>query len=252
MKTKPQSPFDGGLCARIYLAAYPTWRTCYEIAKLIFPFTKPRNIAGKISKEVSFYREYFDTKLETLTEFKVRTLVISKHQPFLRLIQERCNFTPEEVKALEPYLNSEFRKAFGIYLDSTLKVSKDYLARDLDAFAELTTLLAFILYLGRLYNKYVDAKDFVLKLAELIMPNLSGSVWQNPQLQLEPLNVVVEKVRSDMLERIYAKLKTIVPNECKPLLAFLEGLERFMDEIPKNAQMRRTLMEGFLKAWKVI
>jgi hypothetical protein len=246
------NPLSGGLCSRIYLAAYPKWCSCYEVARFVFPFTKPRNAAGRISKEVSFYREYFDTKLEAITEFKMRTVVISKHQPFLQFIQERCKFTIEEAEVLGQYLGSDFRKAFGIYLDATLRVSKDYLAKDLDALSELSMLLAFILYLGKLYGKYAEAKDFVLELAKLIMPNLFGSAWQNPQLQLEPLNVVVQKVQSDMLERIYAKLKMIVPNEGKPLLALVEGMERFMEEIPKNAQMRRALMEGFLKAWKII
>lgn len=250
MGKKSVNPLKGGLSARIYLAAYPKWRTCYEVAKLVFSYTKPRNAAGKVSKEVHTHLEYFDTKREFLSEFKIRTLIRSKHQLFLQLLREQSDFDTEEAKLLEQYLDSGFREAFGVYLDATLKTSRDYLGKDLDAFNELSTLLTFILYLSRLYNKYgSQARTFVLELAKVVMPKLFGSVWENPERQLKPLEVTIQNIGVDKIGSIYGKLKKVVPQEYTPLLNLMERFEQFLDEVPKNSQMRKILMEGFLKAW---
>lgn len=235
----------GGLCARIYLAAYPKWLTCYEIAKKVFPKVETRNVAGKVSKVVSINRELFDTKLEKVGEFKMRTLVRSRHEPLLKIISERCELTPEEERVLAIYLNSKFRDALDVYIEETLRRSPDYLRGDLDAFNELAANLAFLFSISRIYNDYgSDAKEFIQRLAELAMPSMFGGKHYGP------LEDVAQIIPAETLSRVYNKIRPIVPIECQPLLCFLDGFANYLNEVRENPEIAKSILTLLLNSWR--
>ena len=76
-------PLCEGLPSRIYIAAYPEPKTSYSIAKLISPNSRPQNSAGRIIKTVLLYRNLFELKRIEVSDFRVKTLISSKVEPFL-------------------------------------------------------------------------------------------------------------------------------------------------------------------------
>ncbi len=242
---------SSGPVARIYLAAYPQWRSCYKIAEVIFPGVKTRNVAGRVSKIVSHNLALFDTRLEKAGDLKMVTLVRSKSKPFLDAIVKKCNLTPEEEKeALGKYLDSEFRNALNVYMETTLKTTPDYLRRDLNAVEELLTVLAILFCIGRLYNKYgADAKNLVSRLAQLAAPKLFGKPDLIRGHELKPLEDVAHVIPAEMLNRIYEKLVPAVPDEYQPLLYLLDGFAVYLEEIQHNPQAAESLLKLFLKSW---
>jgi hypothetical protein len=238
-------PLTGGLVARVYLACYEGWKTCYEVAKLVFPLTKPRNSAGRVSAEVRSHLSLFETRLEEVSEFKTRTLIRSKHDPFLHFIKENCEIDSEEEVFLNSYLDSDFRETVGICLNATIKEFPGYLAEDLNALTELSILLTFLLYLGKLYNRYErEGKDFTLSIAKLVMPKLFGDAWEEPEKMLKPLESITQRFPANILDSLYSKLRTTLPDAYKPLAQLIEGLERYIDEVRANPQILRSIINA--------
>lgn len=135
-RRKIEDPFEGGLASRIYLAAFSRPISSYEVAKKVIPFSPAQNASGRILRVVERFPEYFLLTTERMTKRKLRTLIKSKFEPLLSRLEETCQLDSEELSILKSFEN-DFRRAFGIFLDLTLKRDKDYLTRSLNAFEEL-------------------------------------------------------------------------------------------------------------------
>ena len=63
-------PFEGGLPSRIYVAAFPRYRTSYEIAEMVVPESSAKNSSGRILKLAGRFSKYFRIKTKHVSKYK--------------------------------------------------------------------------------------------------------------------------------------------------------------------------------------
>ena len=202
-----REPLSEGLPSRIYLAAYPNWITSYQIAKLILPGSKPKDSAGRITKTVSNYIECFEREYRRITEFKMVTAIRSRVKPFLERLAGEFRLEPNEKAALEPYLESGFRRAVGEHLEGLLKMTPNYLSRDVNAFQELSSLLAFMLFGAKIYHTAPDfVKEFASSVVVGVAPRLLGEEETAIKGYLELMEDMPREIPLQTIIKLYGKL----------------------------------------------
>ena len=242
-------PLCEGLPSRIYIAAYPEPKTSYSIAKLISPNSRPQNSAGRIIKTVLLYRNLFELKRIEVSDFRVKTLISSKAEPFFEKLVIGCRLEPEEREVLKTYLKGDFRKAVGIYLQATLKNCGTYLAANLNAFEELLSLLVVMLYLAKLYvSSPRPAREFTLKLAAEVLPSYFGEGKGQGEQYVQPIEEITKNIYPALMEKLYRCLRPKMPRRHSALLTVLEKFEEFMTKIEKNPKLRKYLKESLLRS----
>ena len=234
---KVKDPLSQGLPSRIYLAAYPKPKTGYKIAEMILPGSKPQNTAGRVTKTMLEYREYFDIKYVRVSEIKVKALFCSKAQPLLNRLAEECGLEPSEKKMLEGYLETDFRAAVGEHLRGLLKGSPDFLSRDVNAFETLTGLLAFIFYIAKIYISAPEPVRTFMSVVSHIAPRIMGEEENTIKRYIRLVSELPKKVPPNLIIKVHEKTMTRIkiPHEMVP--ETLQLLEDYIDVVGKNPKL---------------
>jgi hypothetical protein len=106
---------------------------------------------------------------------RVRTLIMSKAEPFISKLATECQLSPDEIEALKSFVPN-FRKIMGAYIDLTLRRKPDYLKHEVKAFEELSNGLCLTLYIARLCSHASpQATDFSLSMLGVTLPVILGT-----------------------------------------------------------------------------
>ncbi|MEM3641758.1 MAG: hypothetical protein QXH37_07560 [Candidatus Bathyarchaeia archaeon] len=222
-----ENPFEGGLASRIYLAAFPRPISSYGVAKKVIPCSPAQNASGRILRVVERFPEYFSLTNERVARRKFRTLIRSKFEPLLSRLAETCQLDSEELNVLKSFENN-FRKAFEIFLDLTLKRDRGYLTRSLNAFEELLNALCLMAYMARLCSHaQTEAKAFSFHMLSRTLPNvLEVSDISNSEL-ISIAKKLSQTISQQTIAMLYTKLRKKVPPTYEMVFTMLEGLEKY-------------------------
>jgi hypothetical protein len=184
-RPKITDPLMGGLASRVYLAAFPHFRSCYEIAKMVVSGSAA-NSSGRMLSLAEKFADHFEVKAEQVSRHKVRTLIMSRAEPFISKLSTECQLNQEEVEVLKS-LAPDLREIVGAYLDMTLKRNPDYLRREVKAFEELSNALCLTLYIARLCsNAHPEAAEFSLSMLGATLPVVLGGGRPQQQRNIPP------------------------------------------------------------------
>jgi len=235
------NPFEGGLPSRIYVAAFPRYRTSYEIAEMVVPGGSAKNSSGRILKLVEKFPKYFRMKIEQVSKYKTRTLIMSKAQPFFSRLAEVCQLSPEEMETLknfEPY----FRRIMDVYLELTLRRDPYYLTRSINAFEDLSSALCLTLYMARICSHAPQqATKFSFSMLKITLPSLLGTSeisnaeWANLAKNL--INIASQQTIIDL----YTKIRKIISPSYELVFEMLEGFEKYYKEVEKIIDKNSTI-----------
>ena len=232
-RRKIVDPLKEGLASRLYIAAFPRFRTTYEIAKMVVPGRSAWNSSGRILKLAEKFPTHFKIKTERVTRHKMRTLIMSEAQPFLSKLSETCQLTTEEVEALNAF-EPNFRSVMDIYLELTLKRNPNYLALSLNAFEELSNALCLTLYMAKICSYATEqAKTFSFSMLGITLPGVLGAEeisnvdWVNFAKKLT--NIASQQT----ITELYAKVRKRVSPTYEMAFTMLEGFEKYYKEFEK-------------------
>jgi hypothetical protein len=231
-------PLEEGLASRVYIAAFPCFRSTYEIAKMVVPGSSAVNSSGRILKLTEKFPTHFKIKTEQVTKHKTRTLIMSEVQPFLSKLSEACQLSPEEVKVINAF-EPNFRNVMGIYLELTLKRDPRYLALSLKAFEELSNALCLTLYMARVCSYAPQqASTFSISMLSITLPGILGvggvsnAKWVNLAKNLTKI------ASQQTIIRLYTKVRKIVSPTYEMAFTMLEGFEKYYKEFEKHVTKR--------------
>jgi hypothetical protein len=230
-------PLEGGLASRVYLAAFPCFRSCYQIAKMVVSGSAV-NSSGRILKLALKFDGHFDIKDERVTMHRVRTLIMSKAEPFISKLATECQLSPDEVEALKSFVPN-FRKIMGAYVDLTLRRKPDYLKHEVKAFEELLNALCLTLYIARLCSHASpQATDFSLSMLGVTLPVVlgTGGLCNEEILHFTRnlANITSQKTLTDM----YIKVRKAISPQYEMVMTMLEGFEKYYKELEKHVMKR--------------
>ena len=235
------NPFEGGLPSRIYVAAFPRYRSSYEIAEMVVPESSAKNSSGRILKLVERFPKYFRIKTEQASRYKMRTLIMSEAQPFFSRLSQACQLSQEEMGALENF-ELYFRKIMDVYLELTLERDPYYLTRSINAFDELSSALCLTLYMARICSQAPQqATKFSFSMLKITLPGLLGASeisdaeWSNLAKNLT--RIASQQTITDL----YTKIRKIVPASYELAFKMLEGFEKYYKEVEKIMNKRSTI-----------
>ena len=234
-KRKIGSLFDSGLVSRIYIAAFSSERTSYEIAKMIVPGSPPQSACGRILQTARNSSGYFIVKTRRVSEYKMRTLIKSNAEPFFLKLAKECQLSADELNVLRSF-EEDFRRAIGIYLELTLKRDPNYLMqRDINAFKELATALCLTLYIARLSSQAsAKARLFSFSMLSRVLPSLINALGLSNEKFTEISRELMRITSEQVVASLYTKVKKIISPEYKLVLQALEWLENYFEEAEKR------------------
>jgi len=233
-RKKIKDPFKGGLASRIYLAAFSRPISSYEIAKRVIPSSPAQNASGRILRVVEGFPEYFSLTTERITRRKFRTLIRSKFEPLLSRLAETCQLDSEELNILRSFENN-FRKAFGIFLDLTLKRDRDYLTRSLNAFEELLNALCLMAYMARLCShSQNETKAFSFYMLSRTLPDVLEVTGMGNSELINIAKDLSQTISYQAIAKLYTKLRKRVPPAYEIAFTMLEGLEKYYKHFEKT------------------
>lgn len=149
-RRKLEDLLEGGFASRVYVAAFPCFRSSYQIAKMVVSGSAA-NASGRILNLAKRLPQYFTVKAEHISEFRMRALIKSNTQPLFSKLEKICQLDLNEANTLKA-LESNFRKIVGAYLELALKRDPCYLTHDIKASKELTDVLCIALHLAMLHE----------------------------------------------------------------------------------------------------
>jgi hypothetical protein len=196
------------------------------------------NSSGRMLTLAEKFADHFEIKAEQVSRHKVRTLIMSKAEPFISKLSTECQLNHDEVEAFKS-LVPDFREIVGNYLDMTLKRNPDYLRREVKAFEELSNALCLTIYIARLCSHASpQATDFSLSMLGVTLPVVLGTGGLcNEEIfrfTRNLANITSQKTLTDM----YTKVRKAISPQYEVAMAMLEGLEKYYIQFEKYATKR--------------
>ena len=235
------NPFEGGLPSRIYVAAFPRYRSSYEIAEMVVPGSSAKNSSGRILKLVEKFPKYFKVNTERVSRHRIRTLIMSEAQPFFSRLAEVCQLSPEEMETLknfEPY----FRRIMNVYLELTLKRDPYYLTRSINAFEDLSSALCLTLYMARICSYAPQqATKFSFSMLNITLPGLLGASEISNAEWMNLAKTLTKIASQQTIIDLYTKIRKIISPSYELVFEMLEGFEKYYKEVEKIIDKNSTI-----------
>jgi len=202
------------------------------------PGSSAGDSSGRILRLVERFPEHFRVKIEQMSKYRMRTLIMSEAQPFFSKLGQACQLNSDEMEALRNF-EPHFRKSMEVYLDLTLKRNPHYLTSSLNAFEELSNALCLTLYIARVCSHAPpQATEFSFSMMGITLTGLLGTS--------NIINTKLMKLSKDLTSiasqqtiiNLYTKIRKAASPPYELAFQMLEGFEKYYKEFEKHMTRR--------------